>query len=59
MRLPNGHCPVCLSRIIESDIELHPSQADLAIQNFWCPKCERVVKSKTYSLKPKGEEDQK
>jgi hypothetical protein len=55
MRLPNGTCPVCYSKIIASDIDLHPSRPDLAIQNFWCPKCERVVKSVTYSLKPKKE----
>jgi hypothetical protein len=57
MRLPNGHCPVCQSRIIESDIDDHPSIPETAIQNFWCPKCERVVASKTYSLRPKGSDE--
>ena len=59
MRLPNGTCPVCHGKIVESDIDLHPSRADLAIQNFWCQKCNRVVKSVTYSLKPKGKDDKK
>ena len=57
MRLPNGHCPVCQSKICESSIDLHPSRDDLAIQNFECPKCERVVKSVVYSLKMKDKDE--
>jgi len=50
MRLQNGTCPVCYSKIYESSVELHPSQPNLAIQNFSCPKCQRVVKSRTYDI---------
>ena len=50
----NGSCPVCLSKIHYSTTEVHPSRSDLAIQNFECPKCNRVVKSIVISLKPRG-----
>lgn len=57
IRLPNGHCPVCLSKIVEFDVDRHGSLPDTAVQNFWCPKCGKVVKSVTYSLKPKPNPD--
>lgn len=42
-------CPKCRKPIKQSFVELHPSNSNLAIQNFQCADC-GTVKSRLYSL---------
>ena len=44
-------CPKCRKPIHQATIDLHPTDRDLALQNFTCANC-GAVKTKMLSLKP-------
>jgi len=50
----NDTCPKCHKPIMQAVIESHPSNPDLALQNFECADC-GPVKTKIHSLKPGAE----
>jgi hypothetical protein len=47
----NDICPKCRQPTMRSAFEPHPTNRDLALQNFECAKC-GPVKTKSISLKP-------
>ncbi len=47
----NEPCPKCRKPIMQSVIELHPTQRDLALHNFHCADC-GPIKTEVLSLKP-------
>ena len=44
-------CPKCGKRLMQAEIELHPSNRGLALHNFTCANC-GPIKTKIISLKP-------
>ena len=44
-------CPKCRKPMRQTTVELHPTDHDLALQNFECSEC-GPVKTKIISLKP-------
>jgi hypothetical protein len=52
----NDTCPRCHKPIMQAVIEPHPSNHDLALQNFECADC-GPVKTKIYSLKPPAQSE--
>jgi hypothetical protein len=47
----NDTCPKCHKSIMRAVFESHPSNRDLALQNFECAEC-GPIKTKILSLKP-------
>ena len=45
-------CPKCRKPTMQAVVELHPTNPDLALQNFECAEC-GPVKTKIISLMPK------
>jgi C4-type Zn-finger protein len=35
----NDPCPKCRAPTMQAEIELYPTQADVAIHNFYCADC--------------------
>jgi hypothetical protein len=47
----DDRCPKCRKPTMQAVVELHPTNPDLALQNFECADC-GPVKTKIISLKP-------
>lgn len=47
----NDTCPKCGKPTMQSEVEPHPTRADIATQNFRCADC-GPVKTKVLSLDP-------
>jgi hypothetical protein len=48
----DDNCPKCRKPTMQAVVELHPTNPDLALQNFECTDC-GPVKAKIISLAPK------